>query len=212
MKSFIFDKDFISGARDNYELVPERRLSDLKDYFFDKEVVERMLSNNENPVIYRAYMAPRLTDPLIFERCKPSETSSSEPQFTFGVNIVQPGRIGREYYHTRGHFHALDPVEIYFGKGNGIFLIQTKDGEVAHLPVRSDRWVALRYDSKKWAHQCINTGAQEMINIFLMVSLPCDKECYLINEYEWIEKHGWKKLVVEENGRPTIIDNPDFRP
>ncbi len=42
----------------------------------------------------------------------------------FGCSILNPGKIGEEYYFTKGHFHTIiDTGEIYYClKGHGYIL------------------------------------------------------------------------------------------
>ena len=50
----------------------------------------------------------------------------------YGTSIVYPGRIGDEYYMTKGHFHkVLDTGEIYFClSGQGYMLMENPEGDV----------------------------------------------------------------------------------
>ena len=49
----------------------------------------------------------------------------------FGTTTMMPGRVGDEYFMTRGHYHARrDRGEIYYTQsGQGMLLLQTRDGE-----------------------------------------------------------------------------------
>ena len=50
-----------------------------------------------------------------------------------GVSVLHPGKIGDEYYMTKGHFHTvLETGEIYHClQGQGYMVMETPEGEVA---------------------------------------------------------------------------------
>ena len=50
----------------------------------------------------------------------------------FGTTILYPGKVGDEYFMTKGHFHTiLDTSEIYYClKGKGMMLMETPEGDV----------------------------------------------------------------------------------
>ena len=56
-----------------------------------------------------------------------------------------------------------------------------------------------------WAHRSVNTGATEDLVTFFIYPGNAG------HDYGTIEQHGFRKLVVEVNGRPEIIDNPRWR-
>ena len=45
---------------------------------------------------------------------------------------MSPGKVGDEYFMTRGHIHKqADRPEIYYGqKGSGLMLMESPEGEV----------------------------------------------------------------------------------
>ena len=101
-----------------------RRLSDMIDFFYDKGAVARMISSGIDPVIYEVYGF---------------ETPSMDGQLSLGVTILKPGKIGSEYYMTKGHFHVKDASEIYLClKGNGFLILQDKKGETEIFEIKRD--------------------------------------------------------------------------
>ena len=62
--------------------------------------------------------------------------SSRNGDMVFGVTRMSPGRIGNEFFLTRGHIHArADRPEIYYGEaGNGVMLLESPEGEVRACP------------------------------------------------------------------------------
>ena len=77
-----------------------RRLSDLQGSFADEQA-------------YRAALA--LGDPVVYT-VSGVEVPAEDGQLSYGLGLINPGKIGREYYLTKGHFHAWRPAaEVYIG-------------------------------------------------------------------------------------------------
>ncbi|MEM2902366.1 MAG: glucose-6-phosphate isomerase family protein [Candidatus Bathyarchaeia archaeon] len=163
----------------------KRRLSDLKTFFMEKDVVEEMLKSGLNPLIYEVY-----------ECTQPAEKG----HLNFGTTILKPGKIGKEFYLTKGHYHLKDESsEVYLGfKGEGLILLQSKTGETKVTSIGPGKVV---YVPPKWGHRTVNVGNEELVFFF---TYPADAG----HDYETVEKSGFLKLVVEKNGRPEVVDNP----
>lgn len=169
-----------------YKNKVERRLSDMKEYFLDKHLVEEMLLRGENPLIYTVYEVPR----------------EGEGEFNISWTIIYPGKIGKEYYFTKGHFHTKESTsEIYIGiSGEGLILMQNRRGEIRVLKIEPN---ILIYIPPGFAHRSINTGDIELI--FLAI-YPSDAG----HDYITIEKMGFAKIVIEEDGKPALANNPKY--
>jgi glucose-6-phosphate isomerase len=175
------------GSIETFKKKVEVRLNDLKNFFHDENTVNQILSRGENPVIYQYY-----------------EHSQDEVygHLNFGVTIINPGKIGNEYYLTRGHYHAKEEAaEVYVGlKGKGIILMQNKEGQTVHLPISKGTVV---YVPPFWAHRTVNIR-KEALSFFYIY--PSDAG----HNYDTIRKMGFAKLIVEENRKPKVVDNPRF--
>ena len=96
-----------------------RTLRDLADLFCDPEAVRSRLSQ-DNPVIYEfhEYVAARKREELVAATC-----------------TLFPGKVGKEFHMTRGHFH--DPAnfaEVYYVEsGKGLLLLQSREGHFASV-------------------------------------------------------------------------------
>ena len=160
------------------------RLSELRDFCTFKEDADSILSKGENPIIY-AY----------FDHVQPE----TEKDMNFGITIIHPGKIGKEYYFTRGHYHSGDTGEFYlFVKGKGVFLAQNRMGEVEYLEV--GEWDII-YSPPGWGHRVYNVGEEDLIFItaeFANVG----------HDYESIKREGFTKIVVEVDGSYSVVERP----
>lgn len=170
-----------------YEVRVERRLSDLPGYFQDEELAEEMLSRGEDPKIYEVYEIPQ---PAV------------EGLLNVGCTIVHPGKIGNEYYFTKGHFHENKSTsEVYVGlEGEGLILIQDRSGEVVNIEIKPN---VLVYIPPNTAHRSVNTGTDRLA--FLAV-YPSNSG----HDYESIERTGFAKIVVERDDGSVVEDNPRY--
>jgi glucose-6-phosphate isomerase len=161
-----------------------RRLSDLKGQCLDPTAWEAALAQAD-ALVYEVYefKRPEVAGELLH-----------------GISIVHPGRIGEEYYMTKGHFHRLlETAEIYAClKGEGCMVMETPEGEASVAELRPGR---VLYVPPRWAHRSVNTGREDLVTLFVY---PGDAG----HDYGTIETRGFRKLVVEREGRPMVIDNP----
>ena len=180
--------NFKTGVIESFKDKREIKLSDLRDFFSDREAVDEVLSKGDDPLVYE-----------VFEHSQPEV----EGQINFGVTILYPGKVGDEYYLTKGHFHTKEnTAELYVGlSGNGVMIMQTKYGEVSVLPIRPG---AVVYVPPFWAHRTINVGKEKLSFFFVY---PSDSG----HDYGTIKQKGFAKLVIEKQGRPKVVDNPKFK-
>jgi len=87
----------------------------MADMVYDTEKTGKILKN-ENSFIYEFY-----------EMGIPETVGD----IAFGISIVYPGKIGNEYFMTKGHFHTvLETAEAYLCiKGKGYMLMKTPEGQ-----------------------------------------------------------------------------------
>jgi glucose-6-phosphate isomerase, archaeal len=166
-----------------------RRLSDLDGQFLEEQAYRTLLSLEDSPV-YEVYgfQRPEVAGELLH-----------------GLSIVHPGKVGSEYFMTKGHYHVvLDTAEIYYClQGEGFMVMETPDGEWEVVPLRKG---TVLYVPPRWAHRSINTHASEDLVTFF--AFPGNAG----HDYESIEKNGFRKLVVERDGAPQVTDNPHWIP
>ncbi|MBK7218281.1 MAG: hypothetical protein IPH95_14815 [Candidatus Promineofilum sp.] len=117
-----------------------------------------------------------------------------------GISIVHPGQVGDEYFMTKGHFHTvLETAEVYHClKGEGYMVMETPEGEWAVAELRPG---VVLYVLPRWAHRSVNTGAGDLVTLFAYPG-------HAGHDYGTIEQKGFRKLVVERDGRAAVVDNP----
>ena len=164
----------------------ERRLSSLRNKFSDSETFHAMLHSGD-PLIYEVY-----------ENRRP-ETAG---ELLSGLSIVHPGRVGNEYFMTKGHYHLVrDTAEVYYCmQGKGALLMENEAGETAVEQFFPGRVV---YVTPCWAHRSINTGEEDLVTFFVYPG-------HAGHDYGTIDATGFRKRLVEQNGLPTVVDNPQW--
>ena len=183
---FGIDFDLVSGLCKSGKVQPTHRfVSNMVSQFNDRAAAEEIVRNGDKP-IYDFYELEQIP-----------ETAGD---LKFGTSIVYPGKVGDEYFMTKGHFHTiLDTGEVYYClSGQGAMLMETPEGEVSLIEMMPG--VAV-YVPPRWAHRSINTGAETMVTFFVFRSDAG-------HDYGTIEQKGYRKLVVERDGKPVMIDNP----
>lgn len=163
-----------------------RYLSAMKGMYFDNETLEEMLQK-EDSLVYEFY---ELTIP------------ETEGNLLFGTSIVYPGKVKSEYFMTKGHFHTiLDTAEVYYCmRGNGYLLMENPEGEWSAKEMSPGSAV---YVPGRYAHRSINTGSEPLVMFFVF-------RADAGHDYGTIETKGFRKLIVERNGQPIIVDNPKW--
>jgi glucose-6-phosphate isomerase len=160
-------------------------LSDMNGYFHDSGAYEEMLK--ENPVIYEVYAI---------------EHEEREGDMNFATTIIHPGKVGDEFFMTKGHYHSkADRPELYLGiKGKGMMLTQDKEGNAKWVDMEPMKIV---YVPPYHAHRTINTGNEPFV--FLAI-YPSDAG----HDYGSIAEKGFSKIVVEKDGKIEVRDNPKW--
>lgn len=163
----------------------ERRLSALKGQFLDQTTYDQMMAAGD-PLIYEVYEVKR---PEI------------AGEILMGISIVHPGKVGKEFYMTKGHFHSvIDTAEVYYClRGEGFMVMETPEGDTSVEALSPGK---VLYVPPRWAHRSVCTSRQEDLVTFF--AYPGNAG----HDYGTIERQGFRKLVVEGETGPEIIDNP----
>ncbi|MDP2965084.1 MAG: glucose-6-phosphate isomerase family protein [Pelolinea sp.] len=179
--------DFDLGEFSPKERSVARKVSDLSPMFHDKAATEALIKQG---------------DPLVYEIFYYGfKTSLSD--MALGTTRIQPGKVGDEYYMTKGHFHAAEnQPEIYFCvKGQGNLLMQTIEGEFL-----AERWKVgtISHIPPMWAHRVVNTGNEPLVFV-------ASYHLSAGHNYGPIEEKGFRKLLVERNGKPEFVLNEQWK-
>ncbi len=71
-----------------------------------------------------------------------------------GISIVHPGKVGSEFFMTKGHFHeVLETAEIYYClHGKGYMVMETPEGDSAVEALSPGKVV---YVPQRWANRSV---------------------------------------------------------
>jgi glucose-6-phosphate isomerase len=180
MDPFAMALEFVSGKLEPATSAVQRRLSDMRGMYFDVAAETAALEGG-NPLIYEVLRY---------------DMSPVAGQLCVSTTVLRPGKIGDEYYMTKGHYHeTAHTAEVYIGlRGRGLLLMQVDDqfrliemqpGAVAYIP-------------PAWGHRTVNVGTEPFI--FLAVC-PGDAG----HDYASIEREGFARRAVERNGQPAVV-------
>ncbi|WP_152658401.1 glucose-6-phosphate isomerase [Oceanobacillus sp. CFH 90083] len=181
--SLFFD---LANGKSDEKVSSKRFLSNMKGMFNDETALQQVV-DKEDRLVYE------------FHELDLPET---EGNILFGTSIVYPGKVGDEYYMTKGHFHTiLDTAEVYYClSGQGYLLMENPEGDWEAGEFKPGNAV---YTPGRYAHRSINTGDEPLVTFF---AFRADAG----HDYGTIETKGFRKLVVERDGKPEIIDNPNW--
>jgi glucose-6-phosphate isomerase len=170
------DRGVLKGDKVSYS---ERRLKDLEGLFKDKDAYENM------PL-----------DTLVYKVEVHEAVKGIPGGLYFGVSHIYPGRVGHEYFMTKGHFHARrDTAEYYWGiTGHGILLFMDEKRSIWAEEIIPG---SLHYIPGNTAHRLINSGDSELT---VGACWPSDAG----HDYAAIVKAGFSARILEKNGRPEI--------
>ncbi|MBD3255491.1 MAG: glucose-6-phosphate isomerase [Candidatus Lokiarchaeota archaeon] len=165
----------------------KRMLSDMKGMYYDDKELAQMLKN-ENSLVYEFYNL---------------DIPETAEHLTYGTTILYPGQVGREYFMTKGHFHkVLNTAEIYYCiRGTGFLLMENLEGKVELQKFKPGISI---YVPPNYAHRSINTSREVPLITFYAYRADAG------HDYKTIETKGFRKLIIEEEGKPKVIDNPKW--
>ena len=175
----------LGGSNARYE----KRLSDLVGLYRDTAAFELLLGQDDGEPVYWV---------------ESSQTEEGPGGLITGISVLEPGKVGDEFFMTRGHLHAIsDRSELYLGlSGHGVMVLETVSGESTVVEVRPGQAV---YVPGNWVHRSVNVGTERFATLF----------CYAADagqDYSIIERAGgMKSLVVDQKGQWESRPNPDHR-
>lgn len=151
---------------------------DLSGLYADQAAFDALLATKADEIAYEvtSFTPGKKTSDLIM-----------------GVTRMEPGKIGREYYLTRGHIHANgDRPEIYYTlSGRGLMQMESPDGEVRLVEMGPQQ---ICYVPPFWIHRSINVGTDDLVMFF---SYPADSG----QDYGIIERSGGMRVRIMDDGK-----------
>lgn len=171
---------FSTGSLSPAGEVGVRRLSDMAGFYEDRDAVDQLLGEGDDPVIYQSRYA---------------DVPDLPGNLAFLTTTIAPGTVGSEFYMTRGHHHAQDSGELYLGlSGHGIMVMESRDGEFACEALAPS--VAV-YVPPGWAHRTVNTGTEPFV--FL-----CSYLAGAGHDYSSVERYGFSRRVYRGDSGPEV--------
>ena len=186
-KGFTIDFDMKTGMSGMMQ-TGKRMLSQMENMYADEAAYAEMMKNND-ALVYEFHSMP---------------VPEHAGDLAFGCSIVYPGKVGEEYFFTKGHFHTiLETGEVYYClSGHGYMLLENPEGDWRALELTAGKAV---YVPKRYAHRSINVGTSGPLVTFFVFRADAG------HDYGSIEQKGYRKLLVEKDGKPSVIDNPKWR-
>lgn len=165
----------------------KRYLSDLKGSFYDQMAYKKVIST-DNPLIYMVSAI---------------EPANGDGDLHYGLGVIYPGKVGNEYYLTKGHLHAWRPAaEFYIGlKGSGMMLLEdeaTKESIMAPLGVNQ-----VVYVPGFTAHRTVNVGAEPLMYLGIYPAKAG-------HDYTMIAENNFKMCIIDRNGSPVMLNREDM--
>ena len=185
-QGFLIDFDLKTGMSSKKETT-KRYLSQMKGMFADDAAFEAALKDGDK-LVYEFH-----------EMGAPDDAGD----LAFGMSITYPGKVGDEYYMTKGHFHTiLDTAEVYYCmEGEGFMLLESPEGDWSAQPLRPGEVLNV---PKRYAHRTINSGSTPLRTFFVFRGDAG-------HDYGTIETKWYRMLVVEKDGKPECVPNPEWK-
>jgi glucose-6-phosphate isomerase len=173
--------DLAQGVMLNPHQHIARYASDMRGYYADTAALERLITEQHDPVHYETFESP-----------VPEEYG----QVRFCISKLYPGLVGEEYFMTKGHYHSVvETGEAYLClAGQGLMLMKTSRGTCRWEEFVPGRLV---YVPPYWAHRSVNTGEVSLISLCLY---PGEAG----HNYGDIRSEGFPHRVYQRNGLVVV--------
>lgn len=158
-----------------------RKISDLRGIFEDETAFEAM-----NPDLIAYYVSS--TFPV---------REGTPGGLFMGITYLMPGKVGNEYFMTKGHFHSnIDRAEFYWGvEGEGMLILMNEARDVWAERMYPG---SLHYIPGGIAHRVANVGNGVLT---FAASWPSDAG----HNYEAIAQQGFARRLKEVDGKPELV-------
>jgi glucose-6-phosphate isomerase, archaeal len=132
-------------------------------------------------------------------QCWMPVTEGTEGGLFFGASTIYPGKVGKEYFMTKGHFHTISGrSEFYWGiKGDGVLILMDRK---RHTWAERIHPGSIHYIGGDIAHRLANTGQEKLI---VGACWPSDAG----HDYDEIAVNGFSARLMDIEGIPTLIND-----
>ncbi len=178
--------DIAAGSIDGCP-VTRRTLSQMRDTFADRDMCNAILRSGD-PVLYTV------------STC---QFTSGTGGLHCGLGVLLPGRVGDEYYMTRGHLHAKrEEPELYVGlRGRGVLLMQNEDGSGSRGADLAGE--CLVFVPGRTAHRTINTGNEPLVYLGIYAADAG-------HDYEALASKNFTDAVIRRGDRPAVVARREY--
>lgn len=164
----------------------ERRLSQLEGCFADPKAYAKALEHDD-PIVYSVSSL---------------EPAQGDGDLHIGLGRIMPGKVGAEYFLTRGHLHSWrEAAEIYIGiDGDGLMLLEVEGGEAQAVPLRANSIV---YVPGFTAHRTVNVGSSPLTYLGIYPAKAG-------HDYAAIARDNFRQMVIERDGQAVTVKRADW--
>lgn len=187
MQPFKTEVDLTSGVFTPTRNIITRKLSNMATMYRDVDAAQAILDSGDDPTIYEVHV---------------TELPETEGHILHCTTKIYAGKIGDEYYMTKGHYHSRrEQGEVYVGlSGEGYLVMQTESGDTSTVPMKPG---TAAYVPPYWAHRTVNIGTEPFVFFAAWAGEAG-------HDYGTIERDGFRKLLIEADAKLNIIDNPKY--
>ncbi|NCD72523.1 glucose-6-phosphate isomerase family protein [Mucilaginibacter agri] len=178
--NLIFKDDLLTG--ENIDRLT-RKLKDLGDIFNDKAAFAQMDGETVVYDVESSFPVAHGTEGGLF----------------YGITYIHPGKVGQEYFMTKGHFHEIRNRGEYYCtlEGEGMLLLMDENGNT-----RAEKMIpgSIHYIPGNTAHRTANVGEQILS---FSAFWPSDAG----HDYGTISEKGFSEILIEQEGQPVLVPN-----
>ena len=165
----------------------ERHLRDVYSAFADQPAANALLASGD-PLLYYVTLL---------------DDHNGAGALHYALGVLMPGKVGAEYFMTKGHFHAWRPAaEVYIGlAGQGMMLLEHEEtGECTAVTLAENTVV---YVPGHTAHRTVNTGSEPLVYWGILSSAAG-------HDYGAVGTRNFRQVIVEVNGQPVVMERAEF--
>ena len=158
-----------------------KTLGQLENIFLDERARRQM---DPNTVVYRV------------QAWCPVPDGTEGAQF-WGATVVEPGRVGSEYFMTHGHFHKKRDRTEFYGtvNGEGALILMDESRETRIEPMLPG---SLHFIPPRTGHRVANTGS---IPLRFVACWPSDAG----HDYEFVRQNGFGARLLDREQKPELV-------